>query len=1054
MTAHLVPAAGPTDPPSSRPRAGVLGGAVCAYRFDPRQGVQRVRLPMDADRPVADDDLLEWAFYTDDATAPPWASLAVCIDVLFDDGSRLTETAPVDRYGFTVTPAAQFAARWSMPEQWNANAVALAPWAGRRIVAVECVLGDASLAAAGPTAQGFVEVRITQRPALPSSPAERVDTRRGTHSGSRLSRGNTIPAVGMPHGFVFVTPATDAGDCEWPYRYHVYDTEAGRPLEAVQLSHQPSPWIGDRGVLQFMPFRDVPHADRRERRLFVPPGAEHTRPHRYAAHLVDAGGADALDVEATATARTAVLRVRGPGPVGFVIDQHTDHGRLQFAAAGDDVIVSGWVPEGDPSWGNAPRMYYYSVLRAASASSGSLGGAGRGNVAGFVAGAQTAELRVATSFLSVEQARRTLHEEAPWTISFDELVERSRDAWDQACAAIEPVGDDASLAADDLRASIAACLYRLRLYPNAAWERTDDGDAYADPAVPAAAHGEQHTGAPVRAGRLIVNTGYWDTYRTAWPLLFLLDPDGSADLVAGCLAQSASTGWMPRWAAPGPVPSMVGTSSDQVFADAAAWGIGGFDEEAAFETAWRNACEPSPDHRTGRAAVAVSRFTGSVPSEVPESFGWTIEGAISDAAVAAWAARLSERHPSSRAFARSFANRARAYRGLCDGAGFFRSRDGEQRAPRTVLDPAVWGGDYVETNAWGMSVSAVHDGDGLAALHGGPAGLRRHLDALFAAPETADARFAGTYGEVIHEQREARAVRAGMCAMSNQPAHHIAAMHVFGDEPWRAGPLVRELAARLFCGGHIGQGFPGDEDNGEMSAWWLWALIGLYPLVPGSGELLITSPLIDEVVLRPHSDTAFRIVCDRPGPDAHFLAAAELDGAALPGPWVPVAALARAGTLRLRFAAEPDPDALLWRRDETVTPWRPDLARRDRTVAAPGVVGADGVFDDRGIHDVPLAAGAWIGQRFADETRITDVAVTLSGAAEPAALAIEASADGIDWMPVGRTGPATLPAERTTPFVLDDAPARRWWRLRALAPVRLRQLELFDLSGLFGGGAG
>ncbi len=1009
-----------------------------AYRFAPTGTPQRVRLPLAVGRPVAPDDVLEWAFYADDAASlsPPWASLAVCVDVLFDDGTRLSEAAALDRYGFAVTAAAQFAARWSMPEQWNANAVALAPWTGRRITTVECVLGADGLSASA--ASGYLEVAFGRRPEPVLSAAERVDTRRGTHSGARLSRGNTIPAVAMPHGFAFVTPATDAGDGEWPYRYHAHDTDAGRPLEAIQFSHQPSPWIGDRGVLQFMPFDGAPVSDRARRRRFITPGSEVARPHRYAADL------GRVAVEATATERTSALRVTGAGTVGFVIDQHTDHGRLEIAEIDGQIEISGWVPEGDPLWGNAPRMFFYGQLRAESPVYGVLDDAGRARVAGFVAGTGAAELRIATSFLSLAQARRTLTEEAGWARPLDELVVRAREAWDAVCTQIELGGvPHGTLADNDLRAQIAASLYRLHLYPNAAWERTPDGDAFADPAPPAGAHGDERTGAPVRSGRLTVNTGYWDTYRTAWPLLFLLDPPRAAELIAGCLAQSASTGWMPRWAAPGPVDSMVGTSSDQVFADAALWGIPGSDDETAFETGWRNACEPSPDPRAGRAAVAVSRFTGSVPAEVRESFGWTIEGAISDAALAAWAARLSD--PRARVLARYLGNRSRAYRRLFDGAsGFFRSRDAHDRLAQVPFDPAVWGGDYVETNAWGMSVSAVHDGDGLAALYGGRAAFRKHLDALFAEPETGSARFAGSYRQVIHEQREARAVRAGMCALSNQPAHHIAAMHVFGDEPWRAGPLVRELAARLFCGGHIGQGFPGDADNGEMSAWWLWALIGLYPLVPGSGELLITSPLADDLVLRPHGDTALRITCDRPTRDARYLTRVELDGARLPRPWVPVTALARGGTLRLTFAAEPDP--ALWRRDDPIVPWHPDLARPEHAVAPTGLVDPSAAFDDRGAREIPLAAGAWIGQRFPGAVRITDATITLSETAPAGAVVFEASTDGQTWEVVAATGPGTLPAERTSPVTFDDPSARVWWRLRALAPVRLRQLELFDLD--------
>jgi putative alpha-1,2-mannosidase len=212
---------------------------------------------------------------------------------------------------------------------------------------------------------------------------------------------------------------------------------------------------------------------------------------------------------------------------------------------------------------------------------------------------------------------------------------------------------------------------------------------------------------------------------------------------------------------------MVGTSSDQIFADAERWHLP-FDDRAAFETAWRDACEPSDDPRKGRKGIGRARFTGYVSNDVPEGMSWSLENAISDAAIARLAHRLADRDGSPRyaAHARYFANRALSYRQLFDAAsGFFRGRDAAGGVADGPFDPRVWGGDNVETNGWGMSVTAVHDGAGLAGLHGGPAGLRAHLDRLFAEPETADAAFGGSYGTVIHEQRE-RGRCAAACARS------------------------------------------------------------------------------------------------------------------------------------------------------------------------------------------------------------------------------------------------------------------------------------------------
>ncbi|MEU5870791.1 GH92 family glycosyl hydrolase [Glycomyces sp. NPDC047369] len=1045
----LAPADGPADPPSSRPRTGVLGGRVFAYRFDPAQGVGRVAVPGLESVPITPDTVLHWAFYADgpDAVHDPHAALAVTVDVRFEDGSRLSaEPRLRDRYGFPMTPEAQFAAKWSMPEQWNADAVQLEAWAGRRGT-VEVVLGAPGLAGTGEAA-GFVEVVVAARERPGPSPSDRVDTRRGTHAGPRFSRGNTIPITARPHGFCFLTPATDAADSRWPYRWSVHDDPQGRRLEAVQFSHQPSPWIGDRGVLQLMPFLGGPVSSRAGRRRWIVPGTEVARPHEYRTEL-DGG----LRLDVTATDHGGAFRVTAADPtaaVGFVIDQLTDGGRLDLSPDGS---FSGWIPEGAADWGNPPRTYFAGRALTPVTAIGALEDDGRPRTAGFVAGTGEVEVRVAQSFLSVAQARRSLDQELPPDRAFADLRDGLRDEWNALLGAVavpKLVPEERPfrrLADEEDRARLASALYRLHLYPNRAAENAGTNDdpqwIFADPMVPKGAEG-----APVAQGGLYVNNGYWDTYRTVWPGLALLDPGATGELLDGLLEQWRRGGYMARWSAPGYVDCMVGTSSDQIFADAASWGVP-FAREDAFASAWRNACEPSGDPRRGRKGIGRARFTGYVASEVPEGVGWSLENAVGDDAIARFALRLAASGDAARyrAFARYFGNRARSYRVLFDADhGFFRGRDVNGAFDSGPFDPRMWGGDNVETNAWGMSVSAVHDGPGLAALYGGPAGLRAHLDRLFAEPETAAEAFGGAYGTVIHEQREARALRSGMCAISNQPAHHIPWMHVFGDEPWRAGDLVHGLAERLFAGGAIGQGFPGDEDNGEMGMWWLWAAIGLYPLVLASGELRIGSPLLDDVAVR-RPGGVLRVRSRRSSPRARYLVEARLNGAALDRPVLDIAALQGDAELELRFteAAAGASASPLWRASAPPEPWRPDLTGSSGT-AIGSVPDAALLFDDGASGSrVDLAAGDWAGWRFPAARRVSDVTVTAHEDSS-ARLVWEASDDGVAWTEVPTTHAEPLLPDRTTPFAFAEPVTAVSLRLRALDPLALRQLECFDLD--------
>ncbi|MFC4334219.1 glycoside hydrolase domain-containing protein [Salininema proteolyticum] len=1058
-TPSLTPADGPADPPSSRPNAGVLGGQVFAYRFDPAQGAQRLAVPGLDRVTIAEDTVVEWAFYADgpDAAHAPHAALAVAVDVRFDDGSRMSDEPRLrDRYGFPVTADPQFESAWSMPEQWNADAVPLEAWAGRR-GAVEVVLGSDALSGGySGEVSGFVEVVVGRRATgRAPSPAERVDTRRGSHSGSRFSRGNTIPIVARPHGFCFLTPATDASDPRWPYRWSVHDDPPGRRLEAVQFSHQPSPWIGDRGVLQLMPFQGSAHSSRSRRRRWIEPGTEAARPHSYSADL-DGG----LRIEATATDHGGAFRATASDPsrtVGFVVDQLTDAGHLDLAPDG---VFHGWVPEGDTDWGNPPRTYFAGRVLSPVTGTGRLDDDGRPRVAGFVAGPESVEVRVAQSFLSVEQARRALERELAPERSFDDLRDGLREEWDRLLGAVglpEPDPQELpfrSLAEEEDRDRVASALYRLHLYPNSASENTGTASSpewrFADPMVPSGPDGP-----PSAEGKFFVNNGYWDTYRTSWSAFALLDPESTGEMLDGLLQQWRRGGYMARWSAPGYVDCMVGTSSDQIFADAARWGVP-FASEDAFASAWRNACEPSADPKRGRKGIARARFTGYVSRDVPEGMSWSLENAVSDDAIARFASILegSVSGPGAArygAFARYFANRARSYRGLFDAErGFFRGRGGDGSFSEEPFDPRVWGGDNVETNAWGMSVSPVHDGPGLAELYGGPAGLRAHLDRLFAEPETADEAFGGTYGTVIHEQREARALRSGMCAISNQPAHHIPWTHVFGDEPWRAGATVHGLARRLFTGAVIGQGFPGDEDNGEMSMWWLWSALGLYPLVLASGELRIGSPLFDDVSVRRSGGGRLRIRSHRLSPEAHYLVEARLDGAVLDRPVLEVDRLEGDADLDLVFtdsSAEAD-QSPLWQGPAEVRPWRPDLTGGSgEPIGSPSASAA--LFDDGASGSrVQLAPGDWAGWRFDEPGRITDVTVTTAPGDDTAASALvwESSDDGVAWREVPTTHVEALRGDRTTPFAFVEAVTARMLRVRAVEACGLRQLELFDLA--------
>jgi putative alpha-1,2-mannosidase len=270
---------------------------------------------------------------------------------------------------------------------------------------------------------------------------------------------------------------------------------------------------------------------------------------------------------------------------------------------------------------------------------------------------------------------------------------------------------------------------------------------------------------------------------------------------------------------------------------------------------------------------------------------WTLDAAINDWGIAVMAGLLASRATTPEDLSRYeaeaewFARRSLQYRNVFDRErGFFigRDPDGSWRGG-AAFDPRDWGDDYTETNAWGTAFTAPHDGAGIVDLHGGAARFDAALEAFFATPETGATDRSGSYGFAIHEMTEARDVRMGMLGLSNQPAHHIPFFPMFSGRHDDAHRIARECLERLFVGSDLGQGYPGDEDNGEMSAWYVFATIGLYPLAPSTGTYVLVPPSVRKTVLQQPGGAPTTIeVAD--GSTGAYIASVTVDGS----PWTSV----------------------------------------------------------------------------------------------------------------------------------------------------------------------
>ncbi|GAA3880165.1 GH92 family glycosyl hydrolase [Saccharothrix violaceirubra] len=991
----------------------------------------------EVDVPVAADTELSYlVFPTHVDLAYP--STFVAVDLAFSDGTYLSGLGASDQYGFPLSPRGQGEAKSLSTNQWNRitsaiGAVAAGRTVRRILIGYDNPRGPASFA-------GWFD-DIALGPAVRTSsgrPSDHVLTTRGTNSGSSFSRGNTFPATAVPHGFNFWTPTTNAGSIDWIYEYARRNDDANLPrVEAFTASHEPSPWMGDRQTFQVMPVAGTPTADRAGRALPFRHSAEEARAHYYGVTFENG-----MRTEITPTDHAAVFRFTFTGDTGnLVFDNVDNRGGLTLDPATG--VVTGFSDVRSGLSAGATRLFVYGVVSRPVASSGRLTGQGRDAVAGYfgfdTSVEKTVELRLATSLLSVEQAWRNLSLEVSISDTFEDVRSRARRLWDEVLGVVEVEG-----ASPDQLTTLYSNLYRLYLYPNSGYENTGTAAApvyrYASPVRPGGPSSPTHTGAQIVDGKIYVNNGFWDTYRTTWPACTLFTPKRTASLVDGFVQQYRDGGWISRWSSPGYANLMTGTSSDVAFADAFVKGVDGFDYVAAFDAAVKNATVAPPSQDVGRKGLETSIFAGYTSTATSEGMSWALEGYVNDHGIASMAAALHERtgDPAYAEQAEYFSRRAQGYAHLFDPSiGFFQGRrpDGSWRVAPAKYDPREWGYDYTETNGWNMAFSVPHDGAGLARLHGGPAGLARKLDEFFATPETAT--HTGSYDGVIHEMTEARDVRMGQLGHSNQPSHHIPYMYVYAGQPWRTQEKVREILSRLYAGSSIGQGYPGDEDNGELSAWWLLSALGLYPVEMGGGVYTIGSPLFTKATVR--MDNGATLVVNAPGNSSRdvYVRSLRVNGKEWTSARLPHAEIASGGTLDFEMSSKPTSWGVLPDVGVAGTPWR-DVTSTARMTGS-GRVGP--LVDDTSRSSTSVT---WVQADLPSAESVAMYTLTSgTGSGDPASWVLQGSEDGVTWSTVDSRSGEVFPWRRQTRAFKVPVPGKyRHYRLEFSTAATLTEVEL------------
>ena len=664
----------------------------------------------------------------------------------------------------------------------------------------------------------------------------------GTLSSFELSAGNTYPAIARPWGMNFWTPQTGKMGDGWQYVYTAHK------IRGFKQTHQPSPWINDYGQWSLMPMVGQPVFDEEKRASWFSHKGEVALPHYYKVYLAD------YDVvtEFTPTERAAMFRFTFPeSEQSYVAVDAFDRGSYIKIEPERNRIVgystrnSGGVPKGFKNYFvvefDKPFTYRASVVDGIL-TEGKL--EQRAGHAGAIIGFRTRKgevvhARVASSFISLEQAVRNLDELG--NHSFDELVTEGREAWNKVLGRIEVEGGTL----DQLR-TFYSCLYRSLLFPRAFYELDAEGKVV---------HYSPYNGR-VLPGYMYTDTGFWDTFRCLFPLLNLMYPSVNKQIQEGLVNTYKESGFFPEWASPGHRGCMVGNNSASVLADAWLKGVRVDDVQTLYEGLMHGTENVHPKvSSTGRWGHEYYNKLGYVPYNVGinENVARTLEYAYDDWCILQMAKALDRPKKEQELLAK----RALNYRNVFDPESRLmrgRNKDGTFQSP---FSPLKWGDAFTEGNSWHYTWSVFHDPQGLIDLMGGDEAFVQMLDSVFTVPPLYDDSY---YGQVIHEIREMTVMNMGNYAHGNQPVQHAIYLYNYAGQPWKAQYWLRQVMDRMYS--PTPDGYCGDEDNGQTSAWYVFSALGFYPVCPGTDEYVLGAPLFKKATL--HLENGQTLVIEAP----------------------------------------------------------------------------------------------------------------------------------------------------------------------------------------------
>ena len=709
-----------------------------------------------------------------------------------------------------------------------------------------------------------------------------VNTLQGTNSTYELSWGNTYPTTAVPYPMNSWSPQTGKNGDGWKYQY------SATTIRGFQPTHQCSPWVGDYGVFSLMPVPELV-VDESKRATPFSHDKEIAKPHYYKVTLENG-----ITTEFSPTTRSAHFRFSFPakGDAFLVLDGYTKTSQVQIDVA--NRRITGYVHNGAFSpkthknyfiiqfdkpfvsygtWENRKNTIQKNNLRRE--------GEGIGAYVQFAKGSKV-QAKVSTSYISPEQAEVTMTRELGKHSSVEVTKQAAADVWNQLLNRVLVEGGTE----EDMK-TFYSCMFRANLFSHKFYEEKEDGSPYYYSPYDEKIHD----------GYMFTDNGFWDTFRSQFPLTNILHPTMQGQYMQALLDAQEQCGWLPSWSFPSETGGMVGNHSISLLTDAWVKGIRTFDPEKALKAYAHEAMNKGPwGGANGRVRWKDYYQLGYIP--YPESMGSTAQTLeyCYDDFCAYQLAKMTGNKFYEEVFARQIYN----YKNVYDpSVGFMRGRklDGSW----ADFDAFEWGGPYCEGNAWHYNWSVFHDVQGLIDLTGGDERFVAKIDSVFALPGIVKY---GTYGTKIHEMLEMELAKMGQYAQGNQPIQHMIYLYSYAGQPWKTQYWIRQVMDRLYNSSE--NGYPGDEDQGGMSSWYVLSALGIYSVCPGTDEYVLGSPKFRKATITMEDGKKFVIEAKGNSKDNVYIQNATLNGKRHTRNYIHYSDIVNGGVLELQMGNQPE----------------------------------------------------------------------------------------------------------------------------------------------------